>query len=242
MGGDGGTLNNSRHEHTRLRAAVLRLPDVAAEAARLRQRSSVTHCALTKELLQPPHVVADRLGQLFSKEALLRHILHRHAHPPPLNNSDDALAHIRSIKKDTTTVHLSPTCPLTHRTITADARFALCWTCGRAATAVAIPGTGASPNCPLCGAAGQRVLLGMTLEHRLRIQRAIVADRHLKKVSKNSLGIRKKRRPKAATPLDVHPTVDSETYPPQPLTTDQQPELQPVTQPPASTSSTPTPG
>lgn len=247
MGGDGGTLNNSRHEHTRLRAAVLGLPDASSAAARLRQTSSVTHCALTKEVLQPPHVVTDRLGQLFNKESLLRHILHRHSAPSPV--AEDVFAHIRSIKKDTAAVQLSTACPLTQRALTADGRFALCWTCGRISAAI-IPGIASLTTCPFCSAKGQRVLLGMTLQQRLSIQRAIVAERQMKKlrtISKNSVAIKKKRRPKpsAAVDSDVQPsahTTESEFTTCADHTEQPSQQQQASMQPPANTSSAPTPG
>lgn len=139
MGGDGGTLNNSRHEHTNLRNRILNRPDVATQAAQRRQRASTTHCALTDDALQPPHVVADRLGQLYNKEALLRHMIRRAslAHREGPSGWGDALAHIRAVKKDTVAAQLRAgpqrgafVCPVTARTVVAEGRFSLGWRCG----------------------------------------------------------------------------------------------------------------
>lgn len=130
MGGDGGSLNNSRHEHTRLRLSVLHRRDAATEAAYNSQRASTTHCALTQVPLRPPHVVGDRLGQLYDKEGLLRHLLRRAARERGGEgeregeeerlggcgekkgniNWDggevDVVSHIRSMKRDTVDVKL----------------------------------------------------------------------------------------------------------------------------------------
>lgn len=201
MGGDGGTLNNSRHEHTRLRNNILQRPDPSELAARLRQTSSTTHCALTKEPLQSRYIVADRLGQLYNKEALLRHLLqHRQQH-----DQNNILLHIRSVKKDIIPVHLHAdaddiehfVCPVTKRRVTDNGRFSLHWPCG-CVTSNSIPDLDTQKtSCVACGkSVTERIVLGMTLEDRLRIQSDIVEQRRKRKMDKkeNSSSAKLKKR------------------------------------------------
>lgn len=208
MGGDGGSLNNTREEYTRLRRTLQQNRDISADEAHNRQRSSTTHCALTKVELQPPHVVGDRLGQLYNKEALLRHMILRAERVRTGqctgdSGTDSILSHIRSVKKDTVTISLRTVdgsglfvCPITRRTITPEGRFSFGWTCGCVA-ADSVPvdtGTinGTQSPCLVCGTRGERIPLGMTLERRQVVRKAIIQKRE-KRSKEGNHGKRKFR-------------------------------------------------
>lgn len=206
MGGDGGSLNNSRAEYTRLRQTVCCKRNVSTDEAQNRQRASTTHCSLTKAELQPPHVVGDRLGQLYNKEALLRHMIFRAersraGHRNGDGDKESILAHIRSVKKDTVPVTLCTVddsgvfvCPVTRRTITPDGRFSFGWTCGCVA-ADRVPmekgiSRGAESSCLVCGVYGERIPLGTTMDCRQALRKDIMQKRG----NLNKEGSRKKRK------------------------------------------------
>lgn len=165
MGGDGGTLNNSRREHVRARAKILGLTSSPAST----QRASVTECALTKQPLAPPHVVVDRLGQLYNKEALISYILTRRS-----RNSveTDAFAHIKSVKKDTANVRLTDgelLCMVTRKVATEEGGFSVGWKCGCVCARIrGVQGVGEGV-CASCGIEGERVLLGLAMKEREKI-------------------------------------------------------------------------
>lgn len=196
MGGDGGTLNNSRHEHTRLRQSILGRRDASTEEESNRQRASTTHCALTKEELQPGYVVVDRLGQLYNKEGLLRHLIHRQESDQ--NDDDDEMSHIASVKKDTVTINVRQEmkdgfflCPVTKRCVTAEGGFSVQWPCG-CIVSDAIPKTVSlsthgddgrpCPNCNTC--VTNTVPLGLSSAKRRTEQARLVALRKEKKKNK----------------------------------------------------------
>lgn len=173
MGGDGGTLNNSRTDHVRMRRQVLG----AASTARASSRASVTHCALSKQPLHPPHVVVDHAGNLYNKEALLRYVLSRRSrkHSPEF----DALAHVRSVKRDTRavvcTLEDGLVCPVTRKAVAEGGRFGVGWECGCVTARVSVQGVGSDAEvegdevCVACEKAGWRVRLGLSLEERGRV-------------------------------------------------------------------------
>lgn len=207
MGGDGGTLNNSRHEHTRLRDHIN-----PPKQQNLRERASVTHCAASKEPLQPPHVHVDRLGNLYNSEPLLRSLLHRarEAKVKPkeecVSEEPGAFAHIRSAKRDTASVKLQQDidgihfiCTVTRKIVTEEGGFTVGWNCGCVTASVlgvkgvsneaengkceydgnyeGKEGTAMNQICIQCGRKGTRVRLGMTLAERNEIRDAIVEAR-----------------------------------------------------------------
>lgn len=219
MGGDGGTLNNSRHEHTRLRARVLGHSSPASEKLRKRQRASVTHCEASKMALQPPHVVVDRLGLLYNKDALISCLLHRARH-----KNRQAYLHIRSLKKDTAQVNLVEQngqfiCPVTKKVVTAEGNFSVGWSCGcvtanviqvqqavragrhqdASSDGAATTSSSQDPQlCISCAKMGERIALGMTFEERQAILERILAARE-----KNRALKKKKKRKSNATDADV---------------------------------------
>lgn len=163
MGGDGGTLNNSRADHVRMRAALGGSAAAAdAKAGRLRARASVTECAASRQPLAAP-VVADRLGQLCNKEALIGVLLAR-----------SGFAHVRRLGRDTVDVPEWRTCRVTRETVTEEGRFAVGWACGcvvagRAVDAVRGKGweaADAEGECVSCGGVTALVRLGMTGDER----------------------------------------------------------------------------
>lgn len=182
MGGDGGTLNNSRREHTRLRREILGPGAVTAAA---KSRASVRTCAVSKEPLQPPHVVADWSGVLYNKEALVSCLLVR------ARRGGGALAHVRMLARDTAVVRGvgvggTLVCPVTRKTVTEEGRFGLGWRCGCVTASVdGVDGVGESGGegdghnaqntvkCPACGVVGERVMLGMTLQERSAALQAV---------------------------------------------------------------------
>lgn len=176
MGGDGGTLNNSRREHVRLRNRIL---GTSSDAARsLASRASVSDCALSKARLSPPHVVVDRAGNLYNKEALLAYILARRTRENA--STPDPLEHIRSMKRDTTAVCFLPgesqlMCPVTRKVVFEEGRFSVGWNCGCVTApvqdVVGIVGTDeeGDERCIACDRKGIRVRLGAKLADRQKI-------------------------------------------------------------------------
>lgn len=178
MGGDGGTLNNSRKEQLLLRKGVNGSPDLESE---LGKRSSVSECAISNKPLRPPNVVVDRAGQLYNKDALISFLLDRRAHPKRITKS---FSHIRSIKRDTAPVRCSTgvatlVCPVTRKEVSREGRFTVGWTCGCVTAPVHdVPGletfkTGSEEaddiECLACGERGPRVRLGLPLSERLEL-------------------------------------------------------------------------
>lgn len=162
MGGDGGTLNNSRREHVRARALILGLSPTPS----LTQRASVAECALTKQPLTPPYVVVDRLGQLYNKDALISYVLKRRSHK---STDTDVFAHIRSVKKDTANVRFTDgelLCIVTRKVATEEGGFSVGWNCGCVCARIReVEGVGGK-GCVSCGVEGARVGLGLTLQER----------------------------------------------------------------------------
>lgn len=198
MGGDGGTLNNSRHEHTRLRQSVTDSRG-GAEHVTQRQRASTTHCALSQVPLRPPHIVVDRLGQLYDKEALLRHLIRRKASVSSSQGvTTDPVRHIHSVRKDTATVRFAanPTpspstpfiCPITKRTVAPSGHFSVSWECGcvfynraedhpqRIVSSTVLPECAARLSadharpCVVCTVVGTPIRLGLTSHERSVMQ------------------------------------------------------------------------
>lgn len=162
MGGDGGTLNNSRREHVRARASILGPVSTPTST----QRASVAECALTKQSLTPPHVVVDRLGQLYNKEALISYILTRRSRK---SSKVDVFAHIKSVRKDTASVRFTDgelLCMVTRRVATEEGGFSVGWKCGCVCAKIkGVEGVGEGV-CASCEAEGERVILGLTMKER----------------------------------------------------------------------------
>jgi hypothetical protein len=128
--------------------------------------------------------VADRLGQLFNKDALIACMLSR----------AEAFSHVRSLRRDTSAeVKLSSDgtlqCVLTREPALPDGRFRLGWACGcvtSAAAAAAVAGDGETHNdddegpCVACGTVGRKVKLGMIREEREKVLAAITEARRAK--------------------------------------------------------------
>jgi len=83
MGGDGGSIANARVDMVKLKKQSKK-PD-EKEIARVRW----TTCALSKEPLKPP-LVADELGFIFNKEAVIKSLLNK--------SMPTGFRHIRSLK------------------------------------------------------------------------------------------------------------------------------------------------
>jgi Rtf2 RING-finger len=195
MGGDGGTLNNSRLDHVRLRRE-LSVGGESASAQSLRaSRSSVTLCAASRQALCAP-VVADRLGQLFNKDALIASMLAR----------APAFAHVRSLRRDTSAeVVLAADsdddalqCALTRDRVTPDGRFGVGWSCGCVTSNAAVEAvcgnttagnSGEDAECVVCGKMGRRIRLGLTREERDAILTIISSEpRKLRGAEKKNQG------------------------------------------------------
>lgn len=177
MGGDGGTLNNSRREHVRLRNRVLGVPACNAGAA-FAQRASVTECTLSKARLSPPHVVVDRAGNLYNKESLIAYILARRSKEE--GDDPDAFAHIQSVKRDTAPVHFlngekQLMCPVTRKVAFTEGGFTIGWKCGCVTApvhdVVGVGGTdeNGDEKCIACDKKGPRVRLGTTVAYRQEV-------------------------------------------------------------------------
>lgn len=165
MGGDGGTLNNTRAEHASIRRSALvqrRDPTV---------RASVRECTLSHVELLPPEVVVDVAGQLYNKSAILENLLNRGA----------GASHIKKMSRDVAKVQFerdvtgAPLCAVTRAVVRADGTFSVGWLCG-CITAI-IPGANVGDDCPACGEPGNRVTLGLTVAERTRIIDKVIIER-----------------------------------------------------------------
>lgn len=177
MGGDGGTLNNSRREHVRLRNRVLGVSAGNAGAASV-QRASVTECALSKARLSPPHVVVDRAGNIYNKESLIAYVLARRSREK--GDDPDPFAHIQSMKRDTAPVRFLKgekqlMCSVTRKVAFVEGRFTIGWKCGCVTAPVhGVVGVGGTDEngdekCIACDKKGSRVRIGTTLADRQKV-------------------------------------------------------------------------
>lgn len=170
MGGDGGTLNNSRAEHAAVRRSLNLASD--GDARRRLSRASVRECALTGEPLRPGETVVCRAGQLYNREAVVSHLLRRGTGVP----------HIRKLRRDVASVRAPLQCAITRAEVRADGSFSVGWNCGCVCAPVDVAGRRvAKPaeetQCAACAAEGKRVVLGQTAAQRAAIVQAIVAKR-----------------------------------------------------------------
>ncbi|CDF37086.1 unnamed protein product [Chondrus crispus] len=190
-------------------------------------RASVTHCALSKTSLRPPHVVVDRAGNLYNKDALLHYVLARRARKGPATAEGEALAHIRSIKRDTARVQCGAdglVCPVTRKVASEGGGFGVGWECGCVTARVNVEGVrgkegegeegGREVNCVACQAKGSRVRLGLRLEDRLRVLeegKLREGKRKRKRMEKEGTGSKSKL---ARLPSDAsrHPEQSAATF------------------------------
>lgn len=188
MGGDGGTLNNTRAEHATIRrsAAVRRIDSSA--------RASVRECTLTQEELIPAEVVVDAAGQLYNKSALLENLL----------NGGTGVSHIRKLSRDVAKVQFerdesgAPLCAVTRAVARPDGTFSVGWICG---CVVATIETTNDEECPACGEPGTRVHLGQTVAERMTIIDKLLAEhaaRRKRKRQNNEAGFGKPKKGKIA--------------------------------------------
>lgn len=169
MGGDGGTLNNSRRDHVRARRALFASPTSPPST----QRVSISDCAISKQPLTPPHVVVDRLGQLYNKDALISYLLSRRTRQV---GARDAFQHIASIKSDTRAVKFVNDvlmCDITKKEVTAEGGFSVGWRCGCVCKHVKDVHGVNEDGCLACGKQGDRVPLGMMLPQVEQLKQAL---------------------------------------------------------------------
>lgn len=163
MGGDGGTLNNSRREHARIR-------QTSTKTSSLPSYPPFTHCHLSQTRLQAP-VVADRLGYLYNKTAILEHLLSRNSLPY------DPIAHIRRFRRDVCNVRLRDgrlICEETRKEAAAvGAGVEVGWECG------CVSRVRDDEICGGCGKKGMKIRLvsGMEKVGGIRIEGRIVKKR-----------------------------------------------------------------
>ncbi|ORZ35102.1 Rtf2 RING-finger-domain-containing protein [Catenaria anguillulae PL171] len=142
MGADGGSIPR-RDELVKSKVrAVKHDPSLLAALA-------LYYCSLTKERLSAP-IVADDLGKLYNREAIVKHLLDRRAGDATATDGIDEVKHIKSLK-DVTTLELTKmssdnvqddgteadnahkpqfACPLTGRPLNGRHRFVYLRTCG----------------------------------------------------------------------------------------------------------------
>jgi len=165
MGGDGGSLNNSRHELVAMRHIVMGRKGNDSMTKSMQRREAWTRCALSQKLLRPPVVICRR-GYLMRKEELLLHLLERRR--GGRRESNDIVGHVRSHKDvveiDTEWVDLNEKetdpvcvfrCSLTGKEGSGAHRFVVCSPCGCVMFRGAINelGAGNAKECPKCGRA-----------------------------------------------------------------------------------------
>mmetsp|Transcript_5860 Transcript_5860/g.17583 ORF Transcript_5860/g.17583 Transcript_5860/m.17583 type:complete len:248 (+) Transcript_5860:107-850(+) len=131
MGGDGGSLNNSRLELVRVRKEMMGQKGKNSVEKDVRDRDKWTTCAISRERLSPP-VVACRLGYLYNKEQLIRFLRDKQ-----LRKRTPEFSHVRSLKdvvdcklelvSDSKAVFR---CPFTLKEALGGQRFIVLWGCG----------------------------------------------------------------------------------------------------------------
>ncbi len=171
MGGDGGTLNNTRAEHATIRrSATVRRTNPTA-------RASVRECTLTHEELIPTEVAVDVAGQLYNKSALLENLL----------KGGTAAPHIRKLSRDVAKVKFerdasgAPLCSVTRAVVRADGTFSVGWLCG--CITATIEGN-ETDECPACGEPGNRVFLGQIAAQRNAVIEEVLAQRKARRERK----------------------------------------------------------
>ncbi|KAJ8906530.1 hypothetical protein NDN08_003023 [Rhodosorus marinus] len=132
MGGDGGTLNNSRMELVRVRKEMMKKGSSSVVEKDVKERDRWMTCAVSRERLKIP-VVACRLGYLYNKEALINLIL-----DSARRTRMAEFAHVRSLK-DMLECKLELVedgknavfkCPISLKEATGAIKFSVMWGCG----------------------------------------------------------------------------------------------------------------
>lgn len=176
MGGDGGTLNNSRHDHVRMRRELGgAVGAMKAAALSAKERSSVSVCAASRQPLRMP-IVVDRLGQLYRKDALIACMLER----------APAFAHITSLSRDTAPLKGAPAvCAVTREPVTTHGQFLVGWKCGCVLSSRAVAEVwkgrkgrdiGTEQTCVACSEFTRFVRLGMTGEEREKARETLMSE------------------------------------------------------------------
>ncbi|KAK4523927.1 hypothetical protein GAYE_SCF00G1825 [Galdieria yellowstonensis] len=208
MGGDGGSLNNTRLELVQVRKDVLGKRKKTSDGAPGdTKEANFKTCAISREPLRPP-VVACKLGYLFNKEALIRFLLERKTKTKQEDFSVgvDAFQHIKSLK-DVVDCSRSlqgdeikgfrVVCPITLQEASSKRRFYVLWKCGCIVSESALRETGfmkatdnGSRSCPVCFTSGQTesdlVLLNPTPEEREKRRKKILSKLATRTQSKPS--------------------------------------------------------
>lgn len=164
MGGDGGSLNNSRMELVRVRKEMMGSKGATSAVEKsVTERDKWTTCAVSRERLATP-VVACRLGYLYNKDALIRLLLDKLR-----KKRMPEFAHVRSLK-DVVECKLelskSPDsvfkCPVTLKEATGGVHFVVIWGCGHVLSQQAVEelkGKKQSSKCVVCGADTVEIIL-----------------------------------------------------------------------------------
>lgn len=222
MGGDGGSLNNTRLELVQVRKDILgKRRKTSDEAPGDTKEANYRTCAISREPLRPP-VVGCKLGYLFNKEALIHFLLERKAKNKQeelYHYTAEAFQHIKSLKD---VVDCSRSfqadresgfrlvCPITLQEASSKRRFYLLWKCGCIVSESALRETGfmkgenaSSRSCPVCFSTGltekDLILLNPSAEERE------------KKRNKISSKVTARARPKPTNAGSVVPSRSSQT-------------------------------
>ncbi|GJQ09069.1 hypothetical protein GpartN1_g860.t1 [Galdieria partita] len=207
MGGDGGSLNNTRLELVQVRKDILgKRRKTSDEAPGDAKEANYRTCAISREPLKPP-VVACKLGYLFNKEALIRFLLERKAKTKQEDfcTSTDAFQHIKTLKdvvdcsrslRGDPETGFRVVCPITLQDASSKRRFYVLWKCGCIVSENALRGTGfmkvenCTRSCPVCFSTGLTqadvILLNPSAEEREKKRKMIVSTTTKKLQSKLS--------------------------------------------------------
>lgn len=161
MGGDGGSLNNTRREHTRLRSSVLSSTHKSTTSNKISRMDTaydaLNLCAITKTPLDVNHAVGDRLGHLMNKEAVIEMLLARKRGD---GKGGDKFAHIEGLK-DVVVVKLKRgrdgvgwVCPVGGREAGRGGVWLMGWKCGccgERAAGLKVAGGEKGGCCLFCG-------------------------------------------------------------------------------------------
>eukprot|EP00871_Galdieria_phlegrea_P000046 jgi/Galph1/1041/GphlegSOOS_G5840.1 len=220
MGGDGGSLNNTRLELVQMRKDVLgKRKRTSNDAPGDTKEVNYKTCAISREPLKPP-IVACRLGYLFNKEALIHYLLERKEKQKfqEPNFISDPFEHIRNLKdvvncqasfREDGETGSTLICPITLEEASSKRRFHILWKCGCIVSDAALRGTGfftldpSNRTCPVCLCANlsddDLITLNPTAEERESLRNKLVEKGILKTHEKAN---KRKASTKIATPQD----------------------------------------
>eukprot|EP01065_Artemidia_motanka_P030598 TRINITY_DN36632_c0_g1_i1.p2 TRINITY_DN36632_c0_g1~~TRINITY_DN36632_c0_g1_i1.p2 ORF type:complete len:309 (+),score=116.05 TRINITY_DN36632_c0_g1_i1:57-929(+) len=166
MGGDGGAIANNRRYLPQ--SHMNQVKDTEEKDRYTVDRQRWAECHLSKRPLMPP-LVADELGNLYCKEAVLSALQQKQAVAPHVRGLRDVAALKPQPNPSKKEAHAALAagddggsaeelqdlwrCPVTQLTTNGSNKFMFGWTCGCVFAARCMHQIGGGEECPVCGAA-----------------------------------------------------------------------------------------